>query len=240
MTQKNWTRDELILALDFYIDHRTALPPQSSSTALQFSRELRKVAPDMGASHAAYRNLNAIFMKLANFQAIDPQYTAQGRKGLQRGGRSDANLWELFSSDPKRLKEIANAIKQAAGQVSTHEGDDVDTIVEATEGRILSRLHTFRERNRGLVKAKKVEVLKREGKLACEVCEFDFDNAYGAHSTAAIEVHHRLPLSALPEQRKTKLSDLALVCANCHRIIHSRNPWFEIDELRKELRITVG
>jgi len=26
--------------------------------------------------------------------------------------------------------------------------------------------------------------------------------------------------------------DLALVCANCHRIIHRASPWFTMNELR--------
>ncbi|WP_352230624.1 MULTISPECIES: HNH endonuclease [Asaia] len=32
---------------------------------------------------------------------------------------------------------------------------------------------------------------------------------------------------------KTKLSDLALLCANCHRMIHARRPWLSLDELRQ-------
>ena len=31
---------------------------------------------------------------------------------------------------------------------------------------------------------------------------------------------------------KTRLSDLALVCANCHRMIHARRPWLSIEGLR--------
>ncbi|WP_416376735.1 hypothetical protein [Klebsiella pneumoniae] len=31
----------------------------------------------------------------------------------------------------------------------------------------------------------------------------------------------------------TKLSDLAIVCSNCHRIIHKTSPMISIDELSK-------
>ncbi len=30
---------------------------------------------------------------------------------------------------------------------------------------------------------------------------------------------------------KTRLDDLILICANCHRMIHRRNPWVTPDQL---------
>jgi hypothetical protein len=36
--------------------------------------------------------------------------------------------------------------------------------------------------------------------------------------------------------QKTRLADLALLCANCHRMIHARRPWLTLDELRGLLR----
>jgi hypothetical protein len=30
----------------------------------------------------------------------------------------------------------------------------------------------------------------------------------------------------------TRVEDLVLVCANCHRIIHRKRPWLSIGELR--------
>lgn len=239
MTPKNWTRDELILTLDFYLDHRSAFPPQSSEAAAQLSRELTAVSPDPSSTDTTYRNMNAIFMKLANFQSLDPYYTSQGRKGLDRGSKADAELWGLYANDPQKLKAISTAIKQAAIELTTVEDTD-DELVEAEEGRLLTRLHTYRERAKGLAKAKRLEVLKHGGKLDCEVCNLDFIDIYGSHADAVMEVHHRLPLSALPAERRTKLSDLAVVCANCHRVIHSKAPWLEIEELRELMRQAVG
>ena len=34
---------------------------------------------------------------------------------------------------------------------------------------------------------------------------------------------------------KTSISDLVLICSNCHRMIHRKKPWLSIDEL-KELK----
>jgi predicted HNH restriction endonuclease len=52
--------------------------------------------------------------------------------------------------------------------------DSTDDAFEAPEGRLLSRGHRFRERNRRLVERKKAQLLRETGRVACEACHFDF------------------------------------------------------------------
>ena len=75
-------------------------------------------------------------------------------------------------------------------------------------------------------------MLKRFCTLACEVCNFDFSKVYGERGKDYIECHHTIPVHRMKEGDKTKLSDLALVCSNCHRMIHIKRQWLNIDELR--------
>ncbi|MGF7234005.1 MAG: HNH endonuclease [Frankia sp.] len=70
--------------------------------------------------------------------------------------------------------------------------------------------------------------------LRCEVCGFDFEKTYGSRGAGYIECHHIVPLHTTG-QRATKLDDLALICANCHRMIHRGTPWLSPDELRETL-----
>jgi predicted HNH restriction endonuclease len=35
--------------------------------------------------------------------------------------------------------------------------------------------------------------------------------------------------------RTTRTDDLALICANCHRLIHGGLPWLTLDDLRLSL-----
>ncbi|MFZ6640777.1 HNH endonuclease [Undibacterium sp. TC4M20W] len=93
-------------------------------------------------------------------------------------------------------------------------------------------MHTRRERNAKLIKKKKESVLKATGKLACEGCGFDFMRFYGPLGDGFIECHHRRALSTLVESKNTKLDDLAMVCANCHRMLHRIRPWKTIEELQ--------
>jgi 5-methylcytosine-specific restriction protein A len=112
-------------------------------------------------------------------------------------------------------------------------GPDIeDGIQEAPEGRLLTRKHLARERNRQLVESKRKQALKKHGKLTCEECDFDFAASYGERGEGYIECHHTKPVALLNEGHKTHIDDLALVCANCHRMIHRNKNWLTIADLR--------
>jgi hypothetical protein len=74
--------------------------------------------------------------------------------------------------------------------------------------------------------------MKMNGRLACEACGFDFAIIYGERGSGFIECHHTKPVATLAEGHKTHIDDLALVCANCHRIIHRDRKWPSIAELK--------
>ena len=96
------------------------------------------------------------------------------------------------------------------------EVQDVD--LEVLEGRRVSVTHVRYERDPKVVADKRRAVLEATGKLACEVCGFDSGATYGPNGDGFCEVHHRNPL--FNGERATSLADLAVVCANCHRIVH--------------------
>ena len=74
-------------------------------------------------------------------------------------------------------------------------------------------------------------MLRAGGRPTCQVCSFDFEAAYGDCGAGYVECHHVVPLHQAGEGR-TRLSDLALSCCNCHRMIHRRAPWPTPEELR--------
>lgn len=65
------------------------------------------------------------------------------------------------------------------------------------------------------------------------MCAFDFEQAYGDRGADYIEAHHKIPLSELTGETRTRPSDLAMLCANCHRMIHAKRPWLTINELKE-------
>lgn len=100
------------------------------------------------------------------------------------------------------------------------------------EGRTLERRHKQKERSADLVRNAKLEFKNKHGRLYCEVCGFDFKEAYGKLGEGFIEAHHVMPVSELKESTLVRIDDLAMVCANCHRMIHRKRPWLSHTELK--------
>jgi hypothetical protein len=101
------------------------------------------------------------------------------------------------------------------------------------EGGRRLRRHYELERDSKLVREKKASYRRLHGHLRCEVCAFDFEECYGV---SFCEVHHLKPLGSTDGPRRTALDDLAVVCANCHRMIHWRRHPAKLDELRGRLQ----
>jgi 5-methylcytosine-specific restriction protein A len=102
---------------------------------------------------------------------------------------------------------------------------------EGEEGGVIMRLHKRYERDPRLISEKR-KAASAEGRLACEVCGFDFKAVYGELGEGYIEVHHTRPMHTLIAGTKTKLADLALLCANCHRMAHRKRVPLTIIELK--------
>jgi len=94
----------------------------------------------------------------------------------------------------------------------------------AEEGKTWKRLTIHRSREDSLRRTKLAAAIanSKDGRLRCEVpgCGFDFEAVYGGLGTGFAEVHHLSPLAKMDGPVETTLNDLAVVCANCHRMIH--------------------
>lgn len=119
--------------------------------------------------------------------------------------------------------------------------DDIPLALVAVEGKRKLTIHYKRERNQALVARAKEQFKKMNGHLYCEACEFDFRKCYGDLGADFIEAHHNKPLSmASDDTVETNVQDLAMVCSNCHRMIHHRKPWLTVQELRGRLQTTAN
>lgn len=92
------------------------------------------------------------------------------------------------------------------------------------EGDKVIREHIKQEltkRNSKIVQqAKSLAIKNGNGRLKCECCDFDFFSVYGQLGSKFIECHHKIHISV--GERITRIEDLALVCSNCHRMLHRR------------------
>lgn len=101
-----------------------------------------------------------------------------------------------------------------------------------TEGKLVLRTLQERQRNRALIREAKLRHQQRDPQLSCEVCGFSFLEAYGV---AYIEAHHGVQLASFTGEQQTRVEDLHLLCANCHRMVHTRTPPLSVEELRQLL-----
>ncbi|MBK1785669.1 HNH endonuclease [Prauserella cavernicola] len=151
-----------------------------------------------------------------------------------RGGKLDKEILQAFLDRPEEMHAQAAAIRAgiATGQLTELPfAADIDEEEAAAEGRALVLLHLRRERNPKL-RAKKIDrVLAERGCLECEVCGFDFERTYGERGARYAEVHHVTPLH-ITGQTETRLNDLAVLCSNCHRMIHRGAHWLTPAELQ--------
>ena len=65
-----------------------------------------------------------------------------------------------------------------------------------------------------------------------QICEFSFVETYGNLGKGFIEAHHILLLSELTKETKTKVEDIALVCSNCHKMLHRGRQWLSLNDLK--------
>ena len=117
------------------------------------------------------------------------------------------------------ISAIPTYVRVAGANSSPSLDVDIHTVA-TSEGRRRLVLHLQRERNQTLVRQKK----KRAASLDCEVCGFSFGRTYGSAGGDYCEVHHLLPLSEVDQITKTRMEDLAILCANSHRVAHLSNP----------------
>tara|TARA_B110000008_G_C16859914_1_gene520271 strand:- start:25 stop:753 length:729 start_codon:yes stop_codon:yes gene_type:complete len=235
MRNPKWTRDELILTLSFYHQYFPQIPEKNSKEISELSDTLRKIQIILENDiNSNYRNTNGVYMKLMNFHHLNPEYPGKGLESVSQLDREIFQYYEerkdkLFLTS-KTIKEIVNSSEFKQELQNTL---DVDEDYEGQEGKILTRIHKYRERDPKIIQKKKDKVLKDTGKLICDGCNFDFNKIYGSRGEGFIECHHKKPVSEIKKGEKTKLKDLIVLCSNCHRMIHRKKPWLTLSELKE-------
>lgn len=98
MQRRNWTREELILALSVYFQ-------------LPFGRLNRRTPEVVELARLIGRSANSAALRLVNFAACDPYIINSGRTGMTAGKTVCMPIWEEFADDKDRLFGEAQIIK---------------------------------------------------------------------------------------------------------------------------------
>ena len=108
----------------------------------------------------------------------------------------------------------------------------LDSIAQLTEGNLKTIAVNAFERN----PVARRQCLEHYG-VSCQCCNFNFYNIYGELGQNYIHVHHIIPLAKIRKNYQVDpTKDLIPLCANCHAMIHRRNPPLSIEELKEIIK----
>ncbi|MGW0501711.1 HNH endonuclease [Micromonospora sp. NPDC003241] len=219
----DWTRDEIVLACDLVWINGWHQLDANDERVRALSDLLQSPAIHRGRRNPDFRNPAGVALKTYNIVADS-----------SNGNQLDRVVREEFRARPAEMRSLADRIRELLREEveaeSASNDPDLDEI-SVREGGVTLRAHLRRERNPKLRRQKLADAKRRGVAIACEVCGFDFQRVYGDRGRDYIECHHRIPLHVSGETN-TRLSDLALICSNCHRMAHRGSPWLTIEELK--------
>ncbi len=105
-------------------------------------------------------------------------------------------------------------LRRSEKDIDAYRNEEVDGL--PLEGRMTQVLVNRYERH----PQNRAEAIRIHG-TTCQVCGFAFADVYGERGEDYIEVHHKRPVSSYDGAIQIDpREDMAVVCANCHRMIH--------------------
>ena len=188
------------------------------------------------ARQPTFRNPDGAAFKVQNLKS---QETG---KGLLNVSQMDRAIWSEFEGRPAEVARLAGLIRSGIAAEPAEGADPREEDIEFYEGRLLTRAHLRRERDRRL----RVEMLRRRREkdaVECELCSQRYLDVAPEFREAAFEGHHVVPI-AVAGHGPTRLADVALLCATCHRLIHrliaKHRQWLTISDAKALIRPAGG
>lgn len=245
----NWTREEIILALDLYFKMRGSSYDDELPEVKALSSELLALASIRGMSgNGSFRNPAGVSMKMMNLRRLDPTYKVDGKVGLEGGGNVEESVWNEFAGNHAALDVAAIEIRriingdagipiptptisfEAAQQIASilELDDDHDTEASARLAQLelvygqappKKKDRVSKYIERGPIGA---EVKKANG-YRCQLCAVLGMNPVGFKKRKTgipyVEAHHVTHV-ATGQVGSLSVRNVMTLCANHHREIH--------------------
>ncbi|MGF0521843.1 HNH endonuclease [Agrobacterium pusense] len=223
----DWTRDETILALDLLYRHGRPIDKNHQDVRDLSAFLTEVIIHPLETRNGSFRNSDGVALKLQNLlSAVEP-----GR-GLSFSATDEDVVKDFPRDRAADLAIVAEALKRtllsnAAPIPPAPPGDE-----EFVEGAWL----TGRHRQRDARLRKKLLAKLRNQQLKCEVCGLSRPALERSLQESLFEAHHTIPLATAEGMRSTRVKDMALLCACCHRFIHklisNNRRWVGVEEAR--------
>lgn len=214
----------------------TAVEEEFKSSSLDVLREraelMRKRLPDFVSSMPITK------IELGSSETLPLGYEGGHALGFTYGP-GDLPSEEVLNADLKRAIEAYRALVFRTNESE----DDTEVVAEFELPKDASVIETrkyvyHRKIERNATAAKNA---KKFHGLVCQACDVDMEKRYGTIGRGYIEAHHLKPISTLEEGvavRYDVREDFAVLCANCHRMIHRTSDPGDLNGFRKLIRET--
>lgn len=228
LDNKGYVLDEMTFDVvededDFVVLRPLRMTIQNSDFEIDLEDRFRSLARD----ESRLAKISAEYPDLATLVSEHIYAVRSGRNSRELRRTADRFIEKQQAIFGESNFGSASSLQEATSEPVSR----TDEEIYGVEGRTLTRVHIFKERDKGLVKKAKRHYRNAWGKLRCEICDFEPDTKYGAKGDSCIEAHHKTPIEELLPDSITRVTDLAMLCASCHRIVHSRRPALCFDEV---------
>jgi putative restriction endonuclease len=137
---KDWTREEHILAFNLYCKIPFGSIHMNNPRIIELARILE-------------RKVGSVSLKLSNFARLDPALQARGIRGMRHGAIGEEEIWHEFANRPEELafeseQMLADRLGQPIEQVAEVETNDLPVVGIEREATVRVRVNQsfFRSR----------------------------------------------------------------------------------------------
>jgi predicted restriction endonuclease len=117
---RNWTRDELILAMSLYC-------------RLPFGKFHQRNPKVIQLAESIDRTPSSVAMKLSNLASLDPYHQERGVKGLPSTSKADREIWQEFHSDWEGLANESQRLEKELNLLTEETAEDLAMFEGETE-----------------------------------------------------------------------------------------------------------
>lgn len=161
------------------------------------------------------------------------------------------NVWGISCRDRMQKKPVVGSHVQKVTGFKKPRGtlvvpvslaDDVWAVARGRSRVAVDRaVEGIRTESRSKSRNERLRLAARQrAKGKCECCHKSFGKKPDDIRRKSLVVHHKKQLKDTDQPRETKLSELAVVCANCHMMIHAEpDKALTIAQLQKKLGVRV-
>lgn len=231
-----WNHDETLLVLNLYLQKSKKIPSANSKEVKELSALLQSLPFHNGLNrNDTFRNVDGVYMKMQNLDSARQQID-EGKSPRISCSKMDRQIWSEYGNQPAKVNELAERIQIASKEVSGSSFSDDEIEEDFSEGVMITRLHRMRERHRG-IRAKIIEKARKIKALQCAACGTKGQPGFESANESIFEIHHIQPLSKVASAgTRTKISEVCLLCANCHKLVHrmirDSGDWLSLEKFK--------